>query len=1080
MNLYQFFDLYSRSGEITSSGIYMLRSALKRLYEAYNLKESEEIEERSFSNLLAQLETYLRSQNKTSKVIRENKYWVRRLIKFSIQKKYLYLKNDLLTVNPQADTFSSHHFSDNQQFEILTHSTLPPINTESSIINDEIKKFTGKTEYQRKKFFITPWILKLIIVSFGLIVIGMLFITEFIHRQFENYIFDQYQQQQLIISQSVAKGLSDFLIELEHEINFLAQMPAVQLIDSRCQAELDKAYKINKKYIKSIRRVDADGYIHHEVPENKHTENGKLPYDVGRYFSLFKNIPEKSHNALIFSEEDNPILLIFLPVKIVCPKTSTSLSADELKNFGFIIVEIFLLKVAETFIEHIGSEEKGHGLLINHDGTILYHPNYKKIGQEFFPTEKTSNLACLEYKQQLLQKIKAKQTGFSKDFEYFQKKDQYKVFAFFPINIHEELWAVIFTAPYKEIHPVKRLHANIFILMIGLISLISTASFIVLKVNKKRIKVEEEIKFLEKKLEMEDQICRSEERLRAILNSIASDRISIIDRNLKILWANRVAFQNYGNIVGKKCYQAYKGIDAPCQSCPVQKTFLDGKIHSAEELAMVDRDGRSILYLTSSSPIRGKQDNIVSVVELSKDITERMRLLEEIKGNRDLLDAILSNINDGIRVIDTKYNILFMNQILIDLFGNQINQKCYRIFMGKKSPCNPCALEKILNENIPSINFLQKNIKKQLVEISATALGIKSGGRSIIEVVRDITERKRLETQLMESEQRRIRELKERYRFGNIIGKSQKIQEIYELIQVVSQNRTTVLLLGESGTGKELIARAIHYNSPQHDQPFVEVCCSVLSENLLESELFGHVKGAFTGAIRDKIGRFEMANNGSVFLDEVGDISLSVQVKLLRVIQEREFTPVGGDSVRKVNVRIIAATNKDLKKAVENKEFREDLYYRLNVIPIIIPPLRERIEDLPLLVNHFIEKFRKKIRKEIQSISSSAMKQFFNYSWPGNIRELENAIEHGFVKCDTSIIQPEDLPKEVCKGHNKELEKSFTQQDLNIRELKKEILIKVLDETAWDPVESAKKLKISRATFYRWLKKYGIKKKQVS
>jgi transcriptional regulator with GAF, ATPase, and Fis domain len=306
------------------------------------------------------------------------------------------------------------------------------------------------------------------------------------------------------------------------------------------------------------------------------------------------------------------------------------------------------------------------------------------------------------------------------------------------------------------------------------------------------------------------------------------------------------------------------------------------------------------------------------------------------------------------------------------------------------------------------------------------------------------------------------------------------MQEIFELINIVAQNSTTVLLLGESGTGKELIARAIHYNSPQHEQPFVEVCCSVLSEHLLESELFGHVKGSFTGAIRDKIGRFEMADGGSLFLDEVGDISLNVQIKLLRVIQEREFMPVGGETVKKVNVRIIAATNKDLKKAVETKEFREDLYYRLNVVPIHVPPLRERLEDIPLLVNHFIEKFRGKINKPIHSIHTKAMNILLSSPWPGNVRELENAIEHAFVKCDGTVIRPEDLPTDLRQNKHQDIKRSLDQisasKDINMGELKKGLILKVLNETDWNPAEAAKKLNISRATYYRWIQKYNIKR----
>lgn len=1067
MNLYRLFEIYSNSGEITSSGIYMLRSALKRLYEAYNVAEGEVINEDSLHGLLDKLEEYLKSQTKTSKVIRENKYWVRRLIKFGVQQKYIELKGDTLTQIYCPEKLLSTHVQSGGLNENLSGPSLS--NDKDLFFNPTgiIGSQPSLSNIPKIKKFKTPWIIKLTLLLLGVLIVGMVFIADLIHRQTEKFIYHQLVEHQRVIAQYLADGLQELITEVETEVNFLAQLPAIQLIDQRCQEELNKVYQVNKKYIKCIGLIDSQGSIHCGIGTEKISESGKLSGTLEKHIlNIFKNHANRKNTLTSIQKttNENPSVFLFIPV----PSSSHRLQSGNPPKFldVIIIVEIDIVKTAGAFIKHASDDSKLSCFLINNDQTILYHNNYKMIGKVFSPNSKSTLSSVF---------VKSSQNNIS------PQKDNYsQIFEYANVAFHEEHWTIVVGSPYNEIHPIKRFHLNIAMLMVGLICLLSLGSLIIFKVNQKRIMIEEEIKHLQQKIEMEDQIRKSDERLRAILDSIASDRISIIDKELKVQWANRVAFDNYGDIVGKKCHQVYKGLDVPCNPCPVQQTFKDGKIYSSEELALLDRDGKSILYLTSSSPIHDRQGEIISVVETSKDITERMRLQEEIKSKRDLLDAILTNMSDGIRVIDAKYNILFMNQNLIDLFGNQIGKKCYRVFMGRENPCELCALEKITKGNTGSVSFIKENVKKQLVEISASSLSMEKGNHSIIEVVRDITERKKLEAQLIESEERRIKELKERYRFGNIIGKSPKMQEIFELIQVVAQNSTTVLLLGESGTGKELIARAIHYNSPQHDKAFVEVCCSVLSENLLESELFGHVKGAFTGAIRDKIGRFEMADGGSVFLDEVGDISLSVQVKLLRVIQEREFTPVGGETLKKVNLRIIAATNKDLKKCVENKDFREDLYYRLNVVPIHIPPLRERMEDLPLLVNHFIEKFREKTNKPIHSISSRAMNLLYSSSWPGNIRELENAIEHAFVKCDTSIIQPEDLPGEIRQIEGSDVKDIIDQKDLSIGDLKKDVLIKVLNDTDWNPTESAKRLKISRATFYRWLQKYNIKKNLVS
>jgi transcriptional regulator with PAS, ATPase and Fis domain len=260
-------------------------------------------------------------------------------------------------------------------------------------------------------------------------------------------------------------------------------------------------------------------------------------------------------------------------------------------------------------------------------------------------------------------------------------------------------------------------------------------------------------------------------------------------------------------------------------------------------------------------------------------------------------------------------------------------------------------------------------------------------------------------------------------------------------------------------------------------KPFVGVSCSVLSENLLESELFGHVKGAFTGAIKDKTGRFELANGGTLFLDEIADMSLNLQTKLLRVLQEREFEKVGGEKTIKVDVRIIAATNKDVKEEVAKQKFRDDLYYRLKVVEIKLPPLRERIDDLPLIAMHFIEKFNQKTAKKITGFSREAMRILCRYSWPGNIRELEHVIEHAFVKCKGSTIQPVHLPPDVLNPPVDQVIKAGVMDGFSKDQIDKEVLLSILEECDWNLKVVMQKLDISRPTLWRKMKKYGLRKK---
>lgn len=314
--------------------------------------------------------------------------------------------------------------------------------------------------------------------------------------------------------------------------------------------------------------------------------------------------------------------------------------------------------------------------------------------------------------------------------------------------------------------------------------------------------------------------------------------------------------------------------------------------------------------------------------------------------------------------------------------------------------------------------------------------------------------------------------LEKRYSFGNIIGKSAKMQEIYELISDISHTDSTVLIQGESGTGKELIARAIHFNSPRKNKPFIVANCSAYSQNLLESELFGHEKGAFTGAIRRKIGRFELAHGGTIFLDEIGEVSPPTQLLLLRVLQDHRFERVGGEETLEVDVRIIAATNKNLMEEIKKGTFREDLYYRLNVIPIFVPPLRERRDDISLLASHFLEKFNQEKGKKISGISPEVMEILLSHQWPGNVRELENVIEHAVIIAKKDEITPKDLPQYL-------LQKPLKEETLvTLQDYEKDLILKTLKELNWNKHKVAKKLKINRSTLYGKMKRYKLYKEQ--
>ncbi|MBI4395558.1 MAG: sigma-54-dependent Fis family transcriptional regulator [Elusimicrobia bacterium] len=342
-----------------------------------------------------------------------------------------------------------------------------------------------------------------------------------------------------------------------------------------------------------------------------------------------------------------------------------------------------------------------------------------------------------------------------------------------------------------------------------------------------------------------------------------------------------------------------------------------------------------------------------------------------------------------------------------------------------------------------------------------------------------------LEKQRLLRENQRLKtELASRYKFSEIVGRSGKMQDVFRLISQVAQTDATALLLGESGTGKELVARALHFNSPRAGKPFMAIHCGALPETLLESELFGHVRGSFTDALKDRTGLLESAEGGTVFLDEVGEMPPAMQVKLLRFLQEREFRRLGSSAAVKVNVRIVSATHRDLPREVEQGKFREDLYYRLAVVPIHIPPLRDRKEDIPLLTEHFLKKQQERTRRENLSFSPSAMKALLEYRWPGNVRELENAVEHAATLSTESLIGPESLPAALRKAETSppplfEENKPFRDSKQSVVEyFERHYLAELMKRAKGNVTHAADMADMDRKNLQELLKKHAIRKRE--
>jgi PAS domain S-box-containing protein len=426
----------------------------------------------------------------------------------------------------------------------------------------------------------------------------------------------------------------------------------------------------------------------------------------------------------------------------------------------------------------------------------------------------------------------------------------------------------------------------------------------------------------------------------------------------------------------------------------------------------------------------------------------------------------LESISDGVFTIDSSKRITSFNRAAEEITGfkgeETIGQYCFDIF--RADICEKkCALDETLSSGKPGINLPARIITKggdqRPISISTAILrndkGEIVGG---VETFRDLSEIENLRKQASR-----------RFTYEDIVGRHPKIKEILSFLPDIAESESPVLIEGPTGSGKELIARAIHNLSPRKEGPFVALNCAALPETLLESELFGYAKGAFTGAMRDKPGRFLLANGGTIFLDEISSTSLAFQADLLRVLEKGEFTPLGETKTMKANFRVVAATNMVLKKLVQKDKFRDDLYYRLNVIKIALPPLKERKEDIPLLVDHFIRKFNVLKGKNIQSVSSQVLSCLMDYSFPGNIRELENIIEFAFVKCKGPVIELGHLPNDLWAEED---EKSGYLSGRELLEAQK--IRAILNQNPNNRDEAARALGISRATLWRKMKKYGI------
>jgi DNA-binding NtrC family response regulator len=559
-------------------------------------------------------------------------------------------------------------------------------------------------------------------------------------------------------------------------------------------------------------------------------------------------------------------------------------------------------------------------------------------------------------------------------------------------------------------------------------------------------------------------------------------KILVIDDEESLRYSIRYFLEEAGHEVSiARNYEEASACDSETNfDLVISDILLEGKTgidflreHSAKErnCPVVLMTGYPNLDSASEAIRLGAFDYLAKPVEPEALLRVTNRALQHKKAadekdrHRSHLDAIFRSVGDTILTLNRDFTVIELNEEARHLCGldrSVIGKKIDPALLDCGGECLEAIRETIeKGEFVKSVRIECRRKKNpfQIVNLAAYPLVDPYGSSTgAVMVLRD-------ESPIPH----RGRDPEKRCRFHNIVGESEPMQKVYSLIEALADVETTVLITGESGTGKELVGEALHYLGARREKPLVKINCSALPEHLLESELFGHVKGAFTGALSDRVGRFQRADGGTVFLDEIGDISTKVQQSLLRVLQEKEFERVGDSIPRKVDVRILAATHKDLEEKVKRGEFREDLYYRLKVVEVHLPPLRDRREDIPLLVAHFLEKLNRKLKKKVASVSYDVERIFARHSWPGNLRELEHALAHALILCRQDTILAEHLPPQI---RDLDPNKVRSPEDRPVADA--ETIVRALAKTGWNKAKAARLLGIDRKTLYRKIADFGI------
>ncbi len=948
-----------------------------------------------------------------------------------------------------------------------------------------------------------------IIISFFLVIAILVAGHQFLTIAEEN-IFFEFNKRQLVMAKGAVRGIEMYFETLATALKTVGHMPEIKRFDEVAtrRALAFEFSELKQLGVNDIGVMDANGIIRYTVVapqlENK-------DFSWRKYYQEAKKIdPDDTYiiQQIEFKGVDVGRMGVLLAVPMFTLSDNNDHASITPTFSGVILCTLKLDTLTQRFVSPLKSSEHGHAFLLDEGLNTLWMPDSSLIGKSLL--EETEGFPSF---QSLLNKLKRGERG-TTEFSYnhfddlsgrFTDNIQENLIAHVPVHLGQEIWALGVWAPMDDAKaPIRSIYVKQQFLFFTIIFVILLGSAYILHIlfrYNRRLEKEVNIKT--------GDIQSSHERLLTVLDKLDA-MVHVADlKTHKLLFTNKYHRNLFGDVLGQPCWKVMqKDQSGPCDFCPnhelLTKDGIPGDVNTWEFQNTITKKW----YFINDRAISWVDGSYVRL-QVAADITERKLAEEELKNVNQKMETfchILKEISVqqtlegvGSLLIKELQAILNSEYMRMYIFGSDRNTIFMLSNKGSETVTDPSLIQdasRILKDlngitTMPNDPFLPPLIPDDFPKDRQTIISIKNNSRFkgafLIACSKDcLCDKKNLEMAslildqasgtikralLHEEEvldlQNRIETTSE---FRGIIGKDPKMQVIYKLIEDIAPTDATVLIQGESGTGKELVARAIHQQSQRKGKPFVVINCSAYPDTLLESELFGHEKGAFTGATRQKSGRFEQAHGGTVFLDEIGEVAPSAQIRLLRVLQTRKFERLGGEQTIEVDVRILAATNRDLLKEVKGGNFREDLFYRLNVIPIHLPTLRTRRNDIPLLVRHFQHKFTSEMDEISKGLSSEAMRWLLDYHWPGNVRELENSIEHAVVLAKGSRIETTHLPS----GLNNATVQMMSGAHGTILENEKRLLLDALEECDWNKKQAAQRLGISRSSLYSKLKKFSI------